>query len=310
MKRVIQGVLIIFLLSGCSQPASNVNNSKNSLPNIGPSDVHGVSVSAIASPHFKRLVALANGSAEIIAAMGMESSVVGRDVASTMPLLASIPIVTSGHQVIPEKIISLNPDLVLIDASTGPASAIKVLKNSQISLKEIGEAWTLADIQRKVSDIGVAIGATSSANALNKKISIELAKLRISSSAHPRIAFLYLRGTSAIYLMGGPGSGADSLIGAIGAIDVGAETLKHPFNSLTSEALVTAQPDVLLVMTKGLESVGGVDGLISLPGVAQTPAGKHRRIIAVDDSLLLSFGPRTPALLALLAKDVSEVMKR
>jgi iron complex transport system substrate-binding protein len=50
-------------------------------------------------------------------------------------------------------------------------------------------------------------------------------------------------------------------------------------------------------MTKGLESVGGVKGLIALPGVAQTSAGKNRRVIAVDDSLLLSFGPRLPDLI-------------
>ena len=53
-----------------------------------------------------------------------------------------------------------------------------------------------------------------------------------------RIAFLYLRGSSAIYLIGGKGSGADSLINAIGAVDVGAAALANPFNSMTSESMV------------------------------------------------------------------------
>jgi iron complex transport system substrate-binding protein len=60
-------------------------------------------------------------------------------------------------------------------------------------------------------------------------------------------------------------------------------------------------------MTKGLESVGGVSGLLALPGVAQTDAGKNARVIAVDDSLLLSFGPRTPSMLKKLAAAVSKV---
>ena len=60
-------------------------------------------------------------------------------------------------------------------------------------------------------------------------------------------------------------------------------------------------------MTKGLESVGGVNGLIKLPGVAQTKAGKNRAIIDVDDSLLLSFGPRTPSLVEALAQALKEV---
>ena len=105
--------------------------------------------------------------------------------------------------------------------------------------------------------------------------------------------FLYLRGTASIYLIGGKGSGADSLLNAIGVRDVGAENLKLPFNALSSEELIKLQPDVLLLMTKGLTSVGGISGLLALPGIAQTPAGQHKRVVTVDDSLLLSFGPRT-----------------
>jgi iron complex transport system substrate-binding protein len=125
----------------------------------------------------------------------------------------------------------------------------------------------------------------------------------------PKVAFLYLRGTSAIYLLGGPGSGADSLIQAIGGVDVGAASLKNPFNTLTPEALAVANPDVILVMTKGLESVGGIAGLLKLPGVAQTSAGKNARVIDVDDSLLLSFGPRTPSLLNALSIGLTKVLE-
>jgi iron complex transport system substrate-binding protein len=62
-------------------------------------------------------------------------------------------------------------------------------------------------------------------------------------------------------------------------------------------------------MTKGLESVGGISGLLKLPGVAQTEAGKKQAVIDVDDSLLLSFGPRTPSLVQVLAERVSAVLK-
>jgi iron complex transport system substrate-binding protein len=134
--------------------------------------------------------------------------------------------------------------------------------------------------------------------------------LRSRISTPARVAFLYLRGTSSIYLMGGPGSGADSLIAAIGAIDVGAQNLPHAFNALTAEALAAAKPDVILVMSKGLQSVGGVKGLISLPGVGQTPAGKNSRIIDVDDSLLLSFGPRTPSLVNAMSKALANVLRK
>ena len=85
-------------------------------------------------------------------------------------------------------------------------------------------------------------------------------------------------------------------------------SLKRAFNTLTPEALASANPDVILVMSKGLESVGGVAGLLKLPGVAQTNAGKSARFIDVDDSLLLSFGPRTPALLKALYNAVKKLI--
>jgi iron complex transport system substrate-binding protein len=100
------------------------------------------------------------------------------------------------------------------------------------------------------------------------------------------------------------------LIEHLGAIDVGAQKFKDPFSPITSEALIATNPEIILVMSKGLESVGGIDGLVSLPGISQTPAGKNRAVIAVDDSLLLSFGPRTPDLLRQLSGAIGQVSGR
>ena len=254
----------------------------------------------------ERVVALANGSAEIIASLGYLNILVGRDIASTSNELKGVPIATAGHQVVAEKILELNPDVVLIDNTTGPATAIDVIKRAGIKVAMIDEAWTLTDIAKKIEAIGEVIGAQPAAVQLVQKLN---SGLQDSGKDHPgvRIAFLYLRGGSAIYLLGGQGSGADSLIEHLGAIDVGAQKFKDPFSPITSEALIATNPEIILVMSKGLESVGGIDGLVSLPGISQTPAGKNRAVIAVDDSLLLSFGPRTPDLLRQLSGAIGKV---
>lgn len=295
------------LLTGCSQGDAIGKTARQ--VNISQAQMATLSVKPVEKISNMRIVALANGSAEIVAALGLGKYLVGRDIASTEKSLESVPIVTSGHQVIPEKIIALRPTVVLIDSTTGPGSAINALQKSKVTVITISEAWTLGDISRKITAIGRALKSPATAVELNRKITTAITGSRIASNLRTRIAFLYLRGTSSIYLMGGPGSGADSLINSVGGIDVGAQSLPHAFNSLTSEALVKAKPDILLVMTKGLQSVGGIDGLISLPGVKQTPAGKERRVISVDDSLLLSFGPRTPSLLTALADAITRVMQ-
>lgn len=268
-----------------------------------------IQVQSTEKPSVNRVIALANGSAEIISAMGLKSLIVGRDIASTDKDLEAIPIVTSGHQVIAEKIIAMSPDVVITDKSTGPASALESLRSAGITVVQIPEAWTLADIPAKVNAVARAIGTPLSGSLLNQKFAEVLDGAKKNSLTKVRVAFLYLRGGSAIYLIGGQGSGADSLMQSIGAVDVGAAKFAQPFTAMTSELMISLNPDLLLVMSKGLASVGGIDGLVQLPGVAQTEAGKKRRVVAVDDSLLLSFGPRTPDLIKQLSVEVEKAMR-
>jgi iron complex transport system substrate-binding protein len=292
-------IALVLLLSGCSQtPIASTYT-------ISQDDVRSISLSTAAQITAARVVVLANGVAEIIQSLNAQSIIVGRDISSTESSLDSIPIVTSGHQVLPEKVIALKPDLVLIDASTGPKAAIETIKAAGISVVQTPESWSLQDLAIKVRAVGRAIGALNQAEELVAQIEQSLSGSTVKNS--PRVAFLYLRGTSAVYLMGGAGSGADSLLAAIGAVDVGAQKLDRPFNTLTAESLAELNPDVILVMSKGLESVGGIQGLLKLPGVAQTKAGKNSAVIDVDDSLLLSFGPRTPSLVDALANAISKV---
>lgn len=298
MRKAVIFALAV-LLSGCSQ--SPVASSYT----ISQEDVRSISLTTDTALTASRVVVLANGVAEIIQSLNAQSIIVGRDISSTEDSLADIPIVTSGHQVLPEKVISLKPDLVLIDASTGPKAAIATIKAAGITVVETPESWSLEDLPIKVRAVGAAIGAQAQAELLIQELNSSLKVSTVKSS--PRVAFLYLRGTSSIYLIGGQGSGADSLLKAIGAVDVGAQSLARPYNTLTAESLAALNPDVILVMSKGLESVGGVQGLLKLPGVAQTKAGKNSAVIDVDDSLLLSFGPRTPSLVEALADALSKV---
>lgn len=53
-----------------------------------------------------------------------------------------------------------------------------------------------------------------------------------------------------------------------------------------------------------VSGMGGEAELWSLPGLAQTPAGRHKQLLTIDDMALLGFGPRTPcqAIIALREK--------
>lgn len=261
------------------------------------------------TPRFTKVIALANGSAEIIDSLGLKEILIGRDIASTDESLKSVPIVSTGHQLVAEKIIALQPDLVIIDESVGPKDAIAAIQAVGIKVELINEVWSVEEIPAKVNALAGLLGTPQAGQLLADEIKAKVNQSAQAVDGSPRIAFLYLRGGNSIYLLGGRGSGADSLIQALGGIDVGAVVSDTPFSAFSSESFANEDPDILLVMSKGLESVGGVDGLVALPGIAQTKAGKNRAVIAVDDSLLLSFGPRTPSLLIELADAIQRVKR-
>ncbi|MFJ9611782.1 hemin ABC transporter substrate-binding protein [Kitasatospora sp. NPDC101176] len=249
----------------------------------------------------ERIIPLDGSLAELVFSLGLGPKVVARDVSTTFRQAAALPVITQAHEVSAEGVLSLHPTVVLADRSTGPAEAIAQIRAAGVPLLVLDDAKQLADVGPRIDTVAAALGVPDAGRQLKERTDRATAEARAAVPAagqHPKVAFLYLRGSASVYLLGGPASGAGSLIEAVGGEDAGtAAGLTGDFTPLTSEALVKAAPDAILVMSKGLESVGGVDGLLKLPGVAQTPAGLDRRVVSIEDGQLLSYGPRTPRVL-------------
>ncbi len=253
----------------------------------------------------ERIIPLSGSLAEIVFSLGLGPKVVARDVSTTFQQAAALPVITQAHDVSAEGVLSLHPTVVLADRSTGPAEAVAQIRAAGVPLIVLDDAKQLGDIDGRIDTVAGALGVPGAGTELKQRTDQQLQQTRAAltpAARKPKVAFLYLRGSASVFLLGGAASGAGSLIEAVGGEDAGtASGLTADFTPLTSEALVKAAPDAILVMSKGLESVGGVDGLLKLPGVAQTPAGLDRRIVSVEDGKLLSYGPRTPEVLRTIA---------
>ncbi|WP_371612230.1 heme/hemin ABC transporter substrate-binding protein [Streptomyces clavifer] len=251
-----------------------------------------------------RIVPLTGSLSEIVFTLGFAEQVVARDITATFEQARRLPVVTRAHDVSAESVLSLRPTVVLADTTTGPAEAVSQIRDAGIALVVVEPAKELADVGRRIDTVAAALGVRSSGDELKARTESRIDAVRRTIPAHedgagPRVAFLYLRGSASVYLLGGRESGAGSLLEAAGAVDAGrASGLTKDFTPITSEALAEAAPDAILVMSKGLDSVGGPDGLVRIPGVAETPAGMDRRIVSIDDGVLLNYGPRTDRVLA------------
>jgi len=257
---------------------------------------------------------LSGSLAATVAGLGFADRLVGRDISTTFPGARDLPVITSsGHSVNAEALIGLAPTLVLTDGSIGPADVVQQLRDVGITVVFVERSVSFAGAVHQAREVADSFGAPEAGDALAARIQSELDSVtaqisRLAPAADSdrlRMVFLYLRGASGVsYLFGGE-SGADQLIDALGGIDVAGQLGWRGMHPLTDEAMVAADPDLILVMTAGIESVGGIDGLLAeKPAIALTSAGQHRRFVDMADGQILSFGPRSAGVLDALARAI------
>ena len=247
-------------------------------------------------------------------ALGLGDRLVGRDISTTFPGVADLPVVTgSGHAISPEAVLELRPDLLITDGTIGPLDVVLQLRDAGVTVVFVRETPGLdapAAMARSVAEI---FGMASTGEALATRITQELdTVLATIAEKAPRgrdqklrMVFLYIRGANGIYYLFGQESGAGDLIEGLQGIDIATEIGWTGLRPMTDEALIAANPDLILVMSDGLDSVGGPEELVRLkPAIGLTTAGQNLRFVDMDDSQVLSFGPRTPAVMDALARAI------
>ncbi|MDR2454465.1 MAG: ABC transporter substrate-binding protein [Bifidobacteriaceae bacterium] len=291
-----------------ANPAQSLPATVTSHDQAGPSEVTVADTSRVVA------MDLAGSVAATVWGLGFGETLVGRDISTTFPGAADLALVTSdGHTVNAESVIALQPTLVITDGTVGPRDVVEQLRDVGITVVFVNNEASFEGAAALARDVAAVYGAAEAGEALAQRIAADVAgKIAEISAIAPaaadeklRMVFLYLRGSAGIYYLFGAESGADRLIEALGGIDVATEQGWEGMKPMTDEALVAANPDLILVMTKGLESAGGIDGLLQdKPAVAVTAAGQNRRFVDMDDGAILSFGPRSALVLDSLARAI------
>jgi iron complex transport system substrate-binding protein len=119
-----------------------------------------------------------------------------------------------------------------------------------------------------------------------------------ASSLRPVRVMFVLAQSPAQMLVAGASTAAQAMLSYAGVANA-AQGFRG-YKPLTPEGMLAAQPDYVLVTEQGLGAAGGLEAILKLPGLTQTPAGRSQAVIAMDALRLLGFGPRMPeAVLAL-----------
>jgi iron complex transport system substrate-binding protein len=219
----------------------------------------------------------------------------------------------SGHAISPESVLELRPDLIITDGTIGPLDVVLHLREAGVTVVFVREKPGLDAPAALARSVATIFGMPETGEALASRITAELNSVLTTISQNTptieadklRMVFLYIRGANGIYYLFGQESGAGDLIEGLGGIDIATDIGWTGLRPMTDEALIAANPDLILVMTDGLNSVGGAAELVQLkPAIGLTAAGQNLRFVDMDDSQVLSFGPRTPAVMDALARAI------
>ncbi|MGH9272566.1 MAG: heme/hemin ABC transporter substrate-binding protein [Ilumatobacteraceae bacterium] len=267
--------------------------------------------SSVAPITAERIVPVNGDLAEVVYALGLGEQVVATDISATYPPEADeTPKIGYQRTLVAETILSFEPTVVLADDLAGPAEVLDQLRDAGVRVVQIEEQTSLDAPAAKIRAVAEALGVPDRGEELVSELEADLVAAEaqvaeVDQDGRPRVLALYLRG-SAVQQVFGDGSGIDAVIEAAGGTDLGTEMGVVDNAQLSIESIIAAQPEVLLVTTSGLESVGGVDGLLSIPGIDRTPAARDRRVVAFEDQDLYGLGPRTGQLVGELAGAIHE----
>ncbi|MCW2248969.1 iron complex transport system substrate-binding protein [Azospirillum fermentarium] len=256
-----------------------------------------------------RLITIGAPVTELAFALGAGEAVIARDTVSRYPAEAAArPDAGYMRTLSAEGLMSLTPTHVLAVEGAGPPAAFDQLRAMGVAVETIPDAPGLPGLSARIAAVARTLGRPAEGERLAAAVERKFTALATAVDAARRARTGTIGARVLCLVGGGPGgmmaagrgTVPDTLITLAGARN--AMDSEREFPPLSAEAALAAEPDILLVGRSLVDRSGGIDGLVSLPQLAMTPAARDRRVVVIDGGLFVGLGPRSPdAVAALLA---------
>jgi iron complex transport system substrate-binding protein len=240
----------------------------------------------------ERIITAGSALSETVCALGDCDKIVATDRTSLFPLeLQKLPSIGYRSSISAEGMLSLKPSLIIAEKDYVEQAVLDQLSSGGVRLVIVDRKLNFNDTKKFITQIAVALGREAAGKKLIAQNETQLAEAKAmlqKTTSSPKVLCVYNRGTATIS-MAGSETFAEILpyAGASNAV-----TQSTGYKPLNTEALIAVNPDYLLMISTGYESLGGVEGVLKIPGVAQTTAGKKKQIVTLESLKLTNFGPR------------------
>ncbi|MFZ6010929.1 MAG: heme/hemin ABC transporter substrate-binding protein [Bacteroidota bacterium] len=249
-------------------------------------------LSIIIETNAQRIITAGSANTETVCALGLCDNIIASDKTSLYPAhIQQLPSIGYRTGISAEGIISMKPTLVIADEDYVDDAVVTQLRDADVKLVLVDRQHSLEGALQAITEIAQALGKEKEGERLIGKIKTDLSDAKTllgKVTTQPKVVCVYNRGTGAI-----SAAGRDTfanILQYVGATN--AFPTIEGYKPLNTEALIAANPEYYVLLESGFLSIGGIEGFIKVPGVAQTSGGQKKNIIAIEGIKLTNFGPR------------------
>ncbi len=273
----------------------------------------------------RRLVCVGGSLTEIIYALNLQEHLIAIDTTSTYPMATKkLPSVGYARTLSLEGVLSMRPQLLLATEDAGPPQVLRQISHAGVQVKVLKADHRYEGLIDRIRAIGFLLGVEGQAEKLIKEINHEWQRyqqyqqninhdmidknenhIKKESSTQQLKAMFIMAHSSQQIMVAGRGTSAHAIMNYL-QLDNAFKTVQG-YKPLTPESVIAGQANIILLTDQGLQAQGGMQGILRLPGVMQTPAARHRQVYSREANHLLGFGPRLPSMLYSLAKEINAI---
>ncbi|MFD1708706.1 helical backbone metal receptor [Siminovitchia sediminis] len=252
----------------------------------------------------EKIVSLIPSNTEILYAVGAGDEVVAVSEHDQYPEEVKDKEQVAGLELNIEKILSLEPDLVLSHASAGDRwdSGLQQLKDSGIPVLIVKDAQNFDEVYETIEFIGKATGRTEDAATVAEDMRSKLDDIKEKAAGikeeDKKSVFLEISPAPEIYAVG-QNTFMDQMLETIHANNAVEE---EGWPMMNEEAIMEINPDVIIVNYTYVENP--VQQVLDRKGWQDITAVKEEQVFMVDEALTSRPGPRIVEGVEALAKSV------
>ncbi|MFC0522730.1 ABC transporter substrate-binding protein [Pontibacillus salicampi] len=309
-KQLLAILMVVSLLVGCAsngndeaeqantegeaaeeQTSSEDNDSDDTYP-LTIRDAMDNEVTFEEAP--KKIVSLIPSNTEILFSLGLGDRVVGVSDFANYPEEAASKEKIGGQELNIEKILSLEPDVVMAHASGAHNSeqGLQQLRDAGIPVYVVQDATSFESVYDTLASVGKITGTSGKASTIVEEMKASLVEIKQKADDIPneekKKVFMEVSPAPEIYTTG-KGTFLNEMLNTINATNAVGD--QEGWIKMNNEAIVELQPEVI-VTTYGYYTENPKEKVMSREGWDSVPAIKEEQVYDVHSDLVTRPGPR------------------